>query len=186
MTFSEIQERLGICPLVASVHEDRFEQALESPTQIVFVLEGTVITVADQIRMAHERGKAIFVHIDLMRGIGKDRCGVEYLVKLGADGIISTKASLIKSAKELGVIAVQRYFAIDSQGLESIRDMITATRPDFIEILPGVINKVIARFVLEDVPVIAGGLIETKAEVMAALGCGAVAVSTGTQELWTL
>lgn len=186
MTFSEIQERLEICPLVASVHEDRFEQALESPTRIVFLLEGTVMTVAEQIRMAHEKDKAIFVHVDLMRGIGKDRCGVEYLVKLGADGIISTRASLIKSAKDLGVIAVQRYFAIDSQGVESIRDMIGATRPDFIEILPGVIDKVIARFASEDVPVIAGGLIETKAEVMAALGCGAVAVSTGTQDLWSL
>ena len=37
MIFSEIQERLEICPLVASVHENRFEQALESPAQIVFV-----------------------------------------------------------------------------------------------------------------------------------------------------
>ena len=144
------------------------------------------MTVEAQIRRAHEKGKAIFVHIDLIRGIGKDRCGVEYLAALGADGIISTRAGLIKNAKELGVIAVQRYFAIDSQGIESIREMIGATRPDFIEILPGVINKVIARFASEEVPVIAGGLIETKAEVMAALGCGAVAVSTGTQELWSL
>lgn len=186
MTLAQIQERLEICPLVASVHEDRFGQALESPAQIVFVLEGTVMTVADQIRMAHEKGKAIFVHIDLMRGIGKDRCGVEYLVKLGADGIISTRASLIKNAKEFGVIAVQRYFAIDSQGIESIREMIGSTRPDFIEIMPGVVNKVIARFVSEEVPVIAGGLIETKAEVTAALSCGAIAVSTGTQDLWYL
>lgn len=186
MTLADIQERLEICPLVAAVHGDRFDQALESPTEIVFVLEGTVMTVAEQIRRAHEKNKAIFVHIDLMRGIGKDRCGVEYLVDLGVDGIISTRASLIKSAKELGVIAIQRYFAVDSQGIESIRDMIGATRPDFIEILPGVVNKVIARFAADDIPVIAGGLIETKAEVTAALGCGAVAVSTGTQELWYL
>ncbi len=186
MTLTDIQERMENCPLIAAVHEDRFDQALKSPAEIVFLLEGTVMTVAEQIRQAHEKNKAIFVHIDLMRGIGKDRCGVEYLVKQGADGIISTRASLIKNAKEFGVIAVQRYFAVDSQGIESIHEMIGSTRPDFIEIMPGVVNKVIAKFVSEDIPVIAGGLIETKAEVTAALGCGAIAVSTGTQELWYL
>ncbi|MBQ3075076.1 MAG: glycerol-3-phosphate responsive antiterminator, partial [Clostridia bacterium] len=34
------------------------------------------------------------------------------------------------------------------------------------------------------VPLIAGGLIETKAEVMDALQSGAIAVSTGKEELW--
>ena len=186
MTLCEIHERLESCPLVASVHENQFEQALESPAQIVFLLEGTVLTVPDQICMAHEKGKAIFIHIDLIRGVGKDRCGVEFLVKHGADGIISTRASLIKNAQEYGVIAVQRYFAIDSQGIESIRDMVGSVKPDFIEIMPGLVNKVIARFVSEEVSVIAGGLIETKAEVMSALSSGAIAISTGSQELWYL
>ena len=36
------------------------------------------------------------------------------------------------------------------------------------------------------VPVIAGGLIQTKQEVMEALRCGATAVSTGCKELWYL
>ena len=34
------------------------------------------------------------------------------------------------------------------------------------------------------IPVIAGGLIETKAEITTALSSGAVAVSTGKKELW--
>ena len=36
------------------------------------------------------------------------------------------------------------------------------------------------------VPIIAGGLIENKAEVTEALGLGAAAVSTGKKELWYL
>jgi len=36
------------------------------------------------------------------------------------------------------------------------------------------------------IPVIAGGLIETKTEVFDALGCGATAVSTGRKNLWYL
>ena len=46
------------------------------------------------------------------------------------------------------------------------------------------IGKVIERFSGGSVPVIAGGLIETKAEVTSALASGAAGVSTGMPELW--
>jgi glycerol uptake operon antiterminator len=49
-----------------------------------------------------------------------------------------------------------------------------------------VIPKVIARLSKENIPVIAGGLIETKGEITAALGSGATAISTGRPELWEL
>lgn len=39
---------------------------------------------------------------------------------------------------------------------------------------------------LECNPVIAGGLIQSKAEVTDALNCGAIAVSTGQAQLWYL
>ena len=52
--------------------------------------------------------------------------------------------------------------------------------------MPGVIGKAIARFSGGNIPVIAGGLIQTKKEVTDALGCGAAAVSTGQSELWYL
>jgi len=55
-----------------------------------------------------------------------------------------------------------------------------------MELMPGVIDKAIARFCKGNIPVIAGGLIETKAEVTSALGHGATAVSTGNTELWYL
>ena len=142
------------------------------------------LSVGKKIADAHEHGKAVFVHIDLMKGIGKDKCGVEFLAKCGADGIISTRASLIKAAKEIGVLTAQRYFALDSQGLESIKEMIASARPDFVEIMPGVIEKVIKKFADFEIPIIAGGLLETKAEVTAALSSGALAISTGKKELW--
>ncbi len=186
MNITEMHESLEVCPIVASVHKEHFEDALHSPAEIIFLLEGDVMSVADNIKAVHENKKAIFIHIDLLKGIGKDKCGVEFLKKLGADGIISTRAPLIRSAKEIGLIAIQRYFAVDTQGLGSIREMIAAAKPDFIEIMPGVVGKVIAQFVSEKMPVIASGLIETKAEVTAALSSGAVAVSSGTKELWYL
>ncbi|MBO5089613.1 MAG: glycerol-3-phosphate responsive antiterminator [Clostridia bacterium] len=177
-------ERLEACPIISAVHEKQFSDALNAPVDIIFLLEGDVITVNEKIALAHEHGKAVLVHIDLMKGIGKDKCGVEFLAKCGADGIISTRAPLIKAAKEIGMLTVQRYFALDSQGLESITEMINSTRPDFVEIMPGVIEKVIKKFASSEIPVIAGGLLETKAEVTSALSSGALAISTGKKELW--
>ncbi len=177
-------ERLELFPIISAVHEAQFSAALASPVDIIFLLEGDVMSVGEKIADAHEHGKAVFVHIDLMKGIGKDKCGVEFLAKCGVDGIISTRASLIKTAKEIGIMTVQRYFALDSQGLESIKEMIVCAKPDFVEIMPGVIEKVIKKFANAEIPVIAGGLLETKAEVTAALSSGALAVSTGKKELW--
>lgn len=184
MVFSKIYSCLENFPIIAAVHEGQFHDALNSPADIVFLLEGNVLTIGEKIVEAHKKNKFVFVHIDLLKGIGKDRCGIELLASLNADGIISTKASLIKSAKEIGLLTVQRYFALDSQGLNSITDMITTAKPDFIEIMPGVIEKVIYRFSKEKTPVIAGGLIETKSEVTSALSCGAIAISTGKKDLW--
>ena len=40
--------------------------------------------------------------------------------------------------------------------------MLSATNPDLIEIMPGIASKVIERFVGSGIPVIAGGLIESR------------------------
>ena len=132
------------------------------------------------------KGKKVLVHIDLADGIGKDRTGIRFLAECGVDGIISTKAQLIRFAKEQGLLTVQRFFALDSKGMESIDEMLRNTNPHLMEIMPGVIGKAIQRFSNGRVPVIAGGLIQTKTELTQALSCGATAVSTGQQALWYL
>ena len=70
--------------------------------------------------------------------------------------------------------------------MESIDEMIKNSSPHLIEIMPGVIGKVMSRFAMGNTPVIAGGLIETKKEVVTALECGAIAVSTGKRTLWNM
>ena len=62
--------------------------------------------------------------------------------------------------------------------------MLESAKPDLIEIMPGIASKVIKRFVSGGVPVIAGGLIETKQEITEALKNGAEAISTGKEDLW--
>ncbi len=171
-------------PIIAAVRDNLFAEALESPAEVIFLLGGNLLTAEKRIIAAHERNKLIFVHIDLAEGIGKDRTGIEYLAKLGVDGILSTKSALIRMARDQGLLTVQRFFAYDSHGIEGIADMAAGASPDIIEIMPGVIGKIIERFARTDIPLIAGGLIDEKGEVTSALSLGALAVSTGKKELW--
>lgn len=184
MRLTNLQQKLDMNPVIAAIREDFFEEALSSPAEVIFLLEGDIISLPDKIFLAHQNGKVFFVHIDLVKGVGKDKSGVEFLAKIGVDGIITTKASLIKAAKEIGVLSVQRCFALDSQSVESIRQVMLSAKPDLIEIMPGIAEKVIRKFSLDKIPIIAGGLVENKAETMAVLSAGASAVSTGKKDLW--
>lgn len=186
MTREELYHCLEDNPIIAAVHENLFDEALASPAVVVFLLGGNLFTLPEKIKAARAAGKRIFIHIDLTDGVAKDKTGVEFIARCGADGIISTKATLIKNAKESGLLTVQRFFVYDTQGVDNIRSMLCNSSPDVMELMPGVIGKVIERFSATRVPLIAGGLIETKAEATSALSAGAYAVSTGKRELWYL
>lgn len=184
MRATELLERLECFPIIAAVRDDRWQQALSSPAEVLFYLECSILTVAERIRQAHDAGKIVFIHVDLSEGIGRDRAGLVYLARCGVDGIITTKAQLVRTAKELGLLTVQRFFALDSQGMDSIQEMLKITTPHFMEIMPGVVPKVIERLAHGNTPVIAGGLIDKKTEITAALRSGAIAISTGCPALW--
>ena len=142
------------------------------------------MTVEEKIKEIHSKGKVAFVNIDLSDGIGKAKAGIEFLAKCGVDGIVSTRGNLVKYAKELGIITVQRFFALDAKGISGISDLSSVTRPDFIEIIPGVICKIIKQFAKGSIPVLVGGLIDTKEEITDALSSGALAISTSKKDLW--
>ena len=186
MKKSELMECLECNPVIAAVGDDKWADALESPAQVLFYLSANLLSAEEMIRKAHETGRYVLVHLDLAEGIGRDRSGIRFLAQCGVDGIISTRAQLIRLAKEQNLITVQRFFALDSKGMESIEEMLRTTNPHLMEIMPGVIGKAIRRFRKSGIAVIAGGLIETKQEVTDALGAGATAVSTGQQTLWYL
>ena len=133
-------------------------------------------------------GKVAMVHVDLISGLSPKEISVEYLQEhTEADGIISTKPSLIKKAKELGMYTVLRYFLLDSMAFENIRQQQHMVRPDFIEVLPGVMPRVIKRICGSvKTPIIAGGLITDKEDVMAALSAGAIAVSSTNHQVWKM
>ncbi|MBQ7841259.1 MAG: glycerol-3-phosphate responsive antiterminator [Lachnospiraceae bacterium] len=172
--------------IIAAIRNARdLEMAKRSRITMIFCLNASILTLEELVKTAHEAGKKIYVHMDLVEGIGKDKPGLEYVKQKGVDGIISTRVSLIKAAREVGLFTVQRFFIVDSQAVGTALEYIKASKPDMIEVMPGTVTKVIADLKNKiDIPIIAGGLIETKQEVDAALVNGAAAVSTSRQELW--
>lgn len=179
-------DALSEYPIIAAVKDEKFLQAVSSPVGVIFYLSADLLTVKECIDKAHKAGKLLLVHLDLADGIGKDESGLKYLKQCGVDGIISTRANLIRIAKELGFFTVQRFFALDSQGVQSIDGILENSKPDMLEIMPGVVHKVIERLYRKGNSVIAGGLIETKTDVTDALKAGAFAISTGKPELWNI
>ncbi len=184
---NNIYDILVNSPIIAATDSENFATAADSKAEIIFHLKADILTLKGEISAAKAKGKKVFVHIDLAEGVGKDRSGILWLKKIGADGIISTRTQLIHSAHECDMYAVQRFFVLDTKGMTSITETIKRSEPDFIEIMPGVIPKALSLFSSQcDTPVIAGGLIENKAEITAALSNGALAVSTGKKQLWNI
>ena len=177
-------EALERSPIIAATDCVGWKEAACSLAEVLFHLDANIMTVGDDIALAKQNGKFVFIHIDLAEGIGKDKAGIAWLKSLGADGIITTRTQLIRAAAECGLLAVQRFFVLDSKGMNSIAETVGKAAPDMIEIMPGVIPKALKLFSGQKVPVIAGGLIETEHEVTTALSNGAFAVSTGKKHLW--
>ncbi|MBR5124194.1 MAG: glycerol-3-phosphate responsive antiterminator [Clostridia bacterium] len=173
-------------PIIAAVKSaEELNRALASDVETVFLLHATLSTLSRRMESAREAGKRLFIHMDLVEGLSKDAAGVEFLASLKPDGIISTRSGCIHAAREAGITCIQRFFMVDSRSVITALESIRQTRPDMIEILPGIAYKTITRMASEtDIPVIAGGLIETKEEIYKALSAGAAAVSTGARDLW--
>ncbi len=175
------------CPIIAAIKDmDGLSRCLESDSNIIFVLFGDVCNISYIVKTIRDTGRIVIVHIDLINGLSSKEVAVDFIKNnTEADGIISTKVGLIKRAKELGLYTILRFFIIDSMAFENIRKQSELVKPDYIEILPGVMPKVISKIKkISSVPIIAGGLISDKDDVLLALSGGAVSISTTNQEVW--
>lgn len=171
--------------IAAARSEAEVRAAAESGVEMIFMLAPNILELSTQVEVAHKAGKKFFIHLDLAEGIGKDEFGIEYAKEQGVDGIISTRTNVIKLAKKAGLFTVQRFFILDSQSVDTTIETAKASKADMIEIMPGVVSKVIRKLKGEVlVPIVAGGLIETADEINDAISAGAAAISSGKKEFW--
>ncbi len=193
MTNREFIEKVEITPIIAAVKDDDgLSKALKEDVESVFVLYGDINTISQIVRKIKEAGKVAMVHVDLITGLNNSRDVCIDFIKnnTDADGIITTKSQLIQHAKELGLNTVLRYFILDSMALQNIEKQAQTktVRPDLIEFLPGIVLPKMIRRInkVSKVPIIAGGLISDKEDVMNALDAGAIAISSTDQKVWEL
>ena len=186
-------EKLEANPVIAAIKDDKgLEKAITTDCEIIFILYGDVCTIPGIVAQIKSEGKLAMVHLDLVAGLNNTKeISVDFIKKnTQADGIITTKGNLIGRAKELGLYTVLRYFVIDSMALVNIekQDKHGISQPDVIEILPGIVLPKIIKRVnkASRVPVLAGGLIGDRDDVMNALNNGVLAVSTTNEEVWEL
>ena len=171
--------------IAAARTEAELVSAIMSKAEIIFMLSPNIETLEKQAKAVHNAGKKFFIHLDLAEGIGKDEYGIRFAKGLGVDGIISTRSAIIKIAKKEGLLAVQRFFIIDSQSLKMTIETAKTSKCDMIEIMPATVTKVIKKLKNElEMPIVAGGLIETDEEINQAISSGAFAISTGKEEFW--
>jgi glycerol uptake operon antiterminator len=181
--FPELLQKEKIIPAVKSI--EGINKILAREEKLVFVLFGDILSIPDIVSRLKNGGKTVLVHIDLIDGLHSQEIAVDFIAKKTlADGILSIKANLVKYAKAHGLITIQRFFVLDSMALVNIEKQFPLEYADAVEILPGLMPKIIRHAArLTDKPIIAGGLITDRHDVQSALEAGAAAVSTTKLEL---
>ena len=187
MTKQEFLRLVHRFPVAAAVKSnDDMQVALESDALLLFILKGDAFQIAPFVAQAHQKGKGMVVHVDLISGIGKDRAGIQYLHEIDVDAIITSRSQLVSAGRAEGLVMIQRLLLVDDSALETGVRTISRAAPDFVEVLPGIIFPEIASTLQQVLPgpFIAGGFIRDAAEVARVKAAGAVLSSSSTYALW--
>ncbi len=186
MDFLRILKHKPVIAAFRKVEDLRMEGL--SNVGVLFILGGDIFNLPPLVGQAESFEKLVFVDIDLIKGVGKDASGIRYLARENhVHGIITTKSNLINSAQKEGLISIQRIFVLDSESLTGGLNVVDKSKPDAIEVLPGLIlPKIMDRIrARSSVPVIAGGLITTPQEIQEILSSGAIGISTTSAKLFS-
>lgn len=184
---NEFYERLQVNPIIAAIKDcGQLERAIKSPCEIIFVLKSDIFNIKSMVDKVRHANKGVYVHVDLIDGLSKDALALKYIHEnIKPDGIITTKTNLVKASRNLEMFVIQRFFILDHLSLETGIQSIDSMKPNAVEILPGVMPKITKAFINSTrIPVITGGLIMDKEDVMNSLKVGAHGISTSKEEIW--
>lgn len=175
-------------PIIVALTDSRdLEKALAADSGIIILIQADICTLNESAKRIKDTDKLIFVHIDLMKGLKRDASGIQFLADhIGVDGIVTTNANLIRVARRLNLLTIQRIFILDSASIKQGIKSITESQPDAVEILPGIAVPHIQEQIKANIKqlVIAGGLINTEDEIIHILKNGAEGVSSSATDLW--
>jgi glycerol uptake operon antiterminator len=175
--------------MVASIKEPKhIEIALAHRKHLsaVFLLTGHIGVLKGYVDLFNEHQLPVFLHLEKIGGLSTDFHGLEYLAKvIKPTGIITTKTNVVKTAKKMGLMTIQRFFLVDTEGLDNIAKSLCQIEPDIIEVMPARIPEMIGLVkAFTSLPIITGGLLFERSHVLECLNNGATAISSSKPELW--
>ncbi|UTR14148.1 glycerol-3-phosphate responsive antiterminator [Salipaludibacillus sp. LMS25] len=162
------------------------DKVVQTHFEYIVLLNTHIGQLKSLVKMLHDHDKKVLLHADLVQGLKNDEYAAQFLCRdIRPEGLVSTRKSVLLTAKKAKLLTVQRLFLLDSLALESSYNMVDTIQPDCIEVLPGIMPHIIKEiYEKTNTPVIAGGLIRTEEEVKAAIQAGAAAVTTSKKTLW--
>ncbi len=174
----------SVLPAIRKIKD--LEKLLKSEADYLVILNSHIAQLKPMVEMARNSGKRTLLHADLIHGLKNDEYAAEFLCQeIKPAGLISTRSNVLSIAKKRGLITVQRLFLLDSIALETSYRSLEKVKPDYIEILPGLVPKMIQEIKQKTgIPLIAGGLIREQSDIDRALEAGASAVTTSRHNLW--
>ncbi|TYP73222.1 glycerol-3-phosphate responsive antiterminator [Paenibacillus methanolicus] len=183
-------DRLAANRMIASIKEPKHIEVALRHRQLlsgVFLLTGHIGVLKGYVDLFNEHGLPVFLHLEKIGGLSTDYHGLDYLAKtIKPAGIITTKTSVVRTAKKMGLITIQRFFLVDSEGLDNIAKSLSQTEPDIVELMPARIPEMIGHVKsFTDLPIITGGLLYETAHAQQCLSHGATAISASKPELWS-
>ncbi|WP_235507623.1 glycerol-3-phosphate responsive antiterminator [Agromyces sp. Root1464] len=183
-----LDERLFRNPVVASLYgTESVEAFLAGPCQVAIAANVALPDLEGLVATLSSAGKFVFVNIDNSDGLAQDRGGVEYLRKIGAQGLITTRTMLIQKANQLGMVTMQKVFITDRSTLPRSTNAVRQNRPHLVQLMPWPVIPYIAQQDLAELtPYVAAGFVQSRNDVITALKGGAKAVSTSDVELWSI
>jgi glycerol uptake operon antiterminator len=183
----DLRYRLTANRVVPAVRDvTRLPQALAVSPSLVIVFNPSLDHIKETAAQVRAAGALLLVHADMMEGIASDAAGLRFLARSGVSGVATTRTQTMQAAHQAGLLVTFRAFLIDSAALETVNKIVERNHPDIVEALPApILAHLPGRYIAGlGVPILAGGLISSRADISAALASGATAVSTSTESLW--
>lgn len=178
-------------PIIPVVWDPGIDVAVLSRASSIILQGGPIAQlpkIVEKFQSSPLDAAALFVHIDLVSGLENNEQGLEYLSSMPRiNGVVSIHHHLAKPARQLGLMSIVRLFLSDTRALERGLSVVAKSKPDVLEILPGIAAVKVAKdFAACPVPRIAGGLCRTPDDVKEVLNCGCRAVTSSSPTIWKL
>ncbi|WGW11433.1 glycerol-3-phosphate responsive antiterminator [Saxibacter everestensis] len=187
LTFPDSLERaFSRNPVVAALYgREQLIKFLDSTSDVCIIANVALQDLGPLVGALSANDKFAFVNIDSCSGLAQDKGAVEYLKKIGAPGIVTTRVSLIQKANSLGMVTMQKVFVTDRSNLPRSVTAVEQSRPHLVQLMPWPVVPYIEKEELRALsPFIVGGFVAGKSDVAAALAAGAKGVSTSDIGMW--